>query len=754
MYRKGQSALEQIIITSLGIAFIAVIFYFSINFANDNTRVSQAQDTIDKLAKAADYVYSLGPGSKDVVTVYMPEGMRYANITGSTIKIRISLSSGDSDVFANTKAELIGVLPQFSGPQDVTVTALSNGKVKFGEADLTCDPTSITKTIEQGGSSSSSVVIKNVGEFFISGINASFSEQITGLVSAEVFEGASLNPEESGTVILNFDVPIDQVVGTYSGFLVINGTGQSECLTSLTIFVTPLGGPDLSGPIISDIYHSPIEPGFATPITISALSSDATTGGSTVSSCDLEIDYSGIWNNMNAVDGAFDSITENINLSIGTLGTGTHTVRLKCIDALYNLGPVASYTFLVGANGTGPGIEDITGPIVIDITHTASPTAFSNITVGGTADDQYTGNSTIVGCNIKIDSGAWTPIITPTDGAWDSLTEPFTYNIGPLSVGQHYVYYQCTDSWGAVGSVYPDDFIVVDVDLMLVLDKSGSMAEPVTNAASSSTVSTSSSSWALVKSLTVSQKNGNWANLTVETRAGSSGCTVSYNATISGVQVATGSRTSTSYGSSVTVINVSSYAAPYTINLYLKRSSSGCTAYNRLFSLTQQPTKMKAVQNSSKSFVDIAGNSIQAGLVSYSTTATTDKLLAMMTTANQAALKAAIDALTPTSSTCIQCGLESAANELVSARARPGAVKVIILLTDGQANVGDSITGAVYCRDRNVTIYTIGFGYDVDATELTNIALLTYGEYYFAPDVETLIEIFNSLGRTVKSVDT
>ena len=45
----------------------------------------------------------------------------------------------------------------------------------------------------------------------------------------------------------------------------------------------------------------------------------------------------------------------------------------------------------------------------------------------------------------------------------------------------------------------------------------------------------------------------------------------------------------------------------------------------------------------------------------------------------------------------------------------------------------------------------IGFWYDVNEEELTNIALLTNGEYYFAPDEETLVNIFNSLGRVFKN---
>jgi hypothetical protein len=70
-----------------------------------------------------------------------------------------------------------------------------------------------------------------------------------------------------------------------------------------------------------------------------------------------------------------------------------------------------------------------------------------------------------------------------------------------------------------------------------------------------------------------------------------------------------------------------------------------------------------------------------------------------------------------------------------------------VLLTDGVSNAGNSVTGAVYCRDRNVTVYTIGFGNDVDDTELTNIALLTHGEYYFAPNAETLMDIFRNIGK-------
>jgi Mg-chelatase subunit ChlD len=156
---------------------------------------------------------------------------------------------------------------------------------------------------------------------------------------------------------------------------------------------------------------------------------------------------------------------------------------------------------------------------------------------------------------------------------------------------------------------------------------------------------------------------------------------------------------------------------------------------------------MFAVKNSLKSFIDISGTNIKAALVSFSTSASVVRTLAMMGSANQTLIKSSIDSLVPSGSTCIECGLNSAVTELTSVRARANATKVVVLLTDGISNVGDSVSGAVNARNNNITVYTIGFGSDVDDTELTNVALLTGGDYYFAPNTETLNYIFQNVGR-------
>ena len=317
---------------------------------------------------------------------------------------------------------------------------------------------------------------------------------------------------------------------------------------------------------------------------------------------------------------------------------------------------------------------------------------------------------------------------------------------------------------GNIGGVYNDTFGVVDVDLMLVLDRSGSMAWNVTNATNGAVNSTSSTGWSWVKNMTVAAKNGNTANLTVELRSSVANCLSSYEARINGVPVSNGSTnsTSSSYVALYSSINISSIEPPYTVSLWLKRNAtSGCSAYTRLLSVQQLPAKMSAAQSAAKTFLEISGHATYAGLVSFSTTSNKDKSIAEMTPANLASLESAINGLSASGSTCIECGLDSAADELTSSRARPTANKVIVMLTDGVGNyakdgsscstpscgIAWSVAAAEYCRDRNITVYTIGFGDDVNDEELTDIALLTHGDYYFAPNVETLNDIFMNIGR-------
>jgi uncharacterized protein YegL len=315
----------------------------------------------------------------------------------------------------------------------------------------------------------------------------------------------------------------------------------------------------------------------------------------------------------------------------------------------------------------------------------------------------------------------------------------------------HTIYARCQDSKGNLGGIYNDTFGISDGDIALVIDTSGSMAWPSMNQTSDAIVSTTSASFALLKNLTIDANITGLANLSVEIRSSGSSCMAYYEARIGNTTIASGSRASSTYAVMTTQnLNLSNYTVPFTISLYMRRNASSCTAYNQGMGLWQYPTKIDSVKSAGGTFVDITDNSSRMTLVSFATTATLRKqLMGLGSAANKTEMKNAINALTASGSTCLECGLDTAVTELISVRGRyPEAVRVAIFMTDGTDTVGsDPIAAAVYARQNNVKVYTIGYGSDADVTNLENIALLTNGKYYYAPDAATLLYIFQHIGQ-------
>ncbi|MCX8175124.1 MAG: VWA domain-containing protein [Candidatus Micrarchaeota archaeon] len=788
----GQASLEQLAVLSLALLFVSVAFYLASAYSSDSVKISQAEDAVGRLAAAVDYVYSLGPNSREYVTVYLPQDIEFINVSGKGIHLRLRLTSGMTDVAATTKADLIGALPQYRGKQKILVAYLANGKVSIGEAGIACAPQLITRSFNAGQNGSDEIRVGNSAEKEVRGISASLSGSAGAFTSISQPSPNSLLPGENATIAISYSVPENQGSGVYGGIVSVDSENDGACITQLAIYVagkatcpalcasqgyasgtcrqSPAAcinsgedhaadfdyacqqpspscccGPtqDVLGPLVSFIGSTPSNASAAVPITINATCDDSSTGGSYIKSAQVQID-GGAWSQMLADDGAFSSnVVERVSRNVGSLFAGQHIAGVRCTDTANNTGPISYLYFNVT-------MADVLGPIITAMNHTEYPTTLTNLSESGVATDVYTGGANIQYCEVKVDSGNWVRA-SPLDGAYDSPTEEFFYNVGLLPAGLHNIYARCVDALGNVGGIYNDTFGVVSIDVVLVMDRSGSMAEPVTFEYDTSTVSTSSASFTLLKTLPVSVTNGNLANVSVQIRAGSSGCNASFEARIGSNVVASGSTTSTSYVPIARNFSIAGYSVPFNVDLYMRRASGSCTVYNNNFNFTQLPTKMYAAQVAADTFVDIVDNSTKAALVSYSTSATlVQQLTALDSPTAKNNLKNNINALTPSGNTCIGCGINTGVSELVSARSRyPNATRVEILLTDGQNNVEPPTTteAAANARNSNVIVYTIGFGSDVDATELTNIALLTHGKYYYAPDAATLLYIYQHIGQ-------
>jgi len=159
---------------------------------------------------------------------------------------------------------------------------------------------------------------------------------------------------------------------------------------------------------------------------------------------------------------------------------------------------------------------------------------------------------------------------------------------------------------------------------------------------------------------------------------------------------------------------------------------------------------LQDAKNAAKAFVDrldLSPGADQVGLVSYSSSA----LLNHQLSRTAGTVRAAIDALVSGGNTNITDGINKAQEELESARHVPDNRPVIILMTDGQHNVGPGPGPAAdAAKAKGTRIITIGLG-SVDEAELKSLAS-SPSDYYYAPDSSKLKEIYEQIAGSIMGV--
>lgn len=457
-----------VILSSLAI-FVAGLVYFGLNFSEYTVDDSQAQEVVDTLANAADYAYSMGPCFMYTVEVQMPEGVVFTNVSGNTIQMQLSSLLGETDVFASTEAELTGTIPSEPGTQQIAVAHNEDGKILFGdpyffcssfsvnfstvdlpneseEPALSVSTTSLTKNFVQGESGTDSFTITNTGDVKLTDISFEITGDIADMVTV-IQTIDSLDLDASETITLEFSVPPDKPANNYPGILVIRTSDNTEYSITITVFVTKLGSEDTEPPTTSSVSHFPSDPTTEDSVTIITTGDDSTSGESTISLCQIELDNSGVWSDMSAVDGSYDETIEEVTYNLGTLGSGSHTVKVRCIDSENNVGSSDSDTFSVTS------LRDVESPMLLSLDYSPNnPTTSDAITITATGDDSTTGGSTVSICGIQLDSsGVWSDM-NAVDGTYDEVIEDITYNLGTLGEGDHVARARCTDSSDNTGS--------------------------------------------------------------------------------------------------------------------------------------------------------------------------------------------------------------------------------------------------------------------------------------------------------------
>ncbi|MEZ4501124.1 MAG: vWA domain-containing protein [Dehalococcoidia bacterium] len=154
----------------------------------------------------------------------------------------------------------------------------------------------------------------------------------------------------------------------------------------------------------------------------------------------------------------------------------------------------------------------------------------------------------------------------------------------------------------------------------------------------------------------------------------------------------------------------------------------------------------------------------ELGVASYSTSSTLDADLSASFGAGSN-YEDAIDDMVPAGYTCIGCGIREARLHLEN-DGRPETLKVIVLLSDGVANITSTGSNcgnngcaqaanfgrnqAQLAADAGMRIYTIGLGDSVDGTLLGDIASIGGGAYVYAPSAAELADTFETIADLVR----
>jgi hypothetical protein len=216
--------------------------------------------------------------------------------------------------------------------------------------------------------------------------------------------------------------------------------GAPACIT-LSVYST-------MGPRTSDVFADPNPVIFSQPLTITANISDTYTGGLPIAWAEFTLDGGATWTRMEAVDGAFDEVSEAVidpgDPTFAPDIRGTYNLCVRGADTSNNIGPQVCTTLQV---------DDDQGPLASNLVADPNPANLGQLLIiTANISDTLTGGSTIASAQYSLDSGTWTAM-EAQDDAFDEINEVVTATAtAPATLGNYSLCVRGQDSSGNTGA--------------------------------------------------------------------------------------------------------------------------------------------------------------------------------------------------------------------------------------------------------------------------------------------------------------
>ena len=130
--KKSQIALEYLILMGVVAAVLSPLVYSQLNEYVINQRINDAIKLANDIAKAANSLYSLGPGNQKYMYINVPKGMVDVNIYQREISFTMETAQGTQDIILVSQGYVTGVIPTEPGTYRISMRVLGNGVVLIG----------------------------------------------------------------------------------------------------------------------------------------------------------------------------------------------------------------------------------------------------------------------------------------------------------------------------------------------------------------------------------------------------------------------------------------------------------------------------------------------------------------------------------------------------------------------------------------------------------------------------------------------
>ena len=126
MIRRGQIAVEYMIILGLLLLLMTPLIYYALASYTASNDIYRAQVLVTRISDTVDIIYTQNPPSQQVLTLLFPGNIVDMILTNKTVGVVLVMGEGNTTVFLPTKGCVSGFITPSNGYKRILFKATDN----------------------------------------------------------------------------------------------------------------------------------------------------------------------------------------------------------------------------------------------------------------------------------------------------------------------------------------------------------------------------------------------------------------------------------------------------------------------------------------------------------------------------------------------------------------------------------------------------------------------------------------------------